>query len=69
MSSRSRRGSGIVLIVGSRGETGNGRGGVEGGLFCMSSAIDVAGETACSVLMKDEKLGDYGRFCSSALVF
>ena len=36
-------------------------GGLEGGLFCMSSAIDVAGETACSVFMKDEKLGDYGK--------
>ena len=35
----------------------------------MSIAIDGAGEAACSIFMKDEKLGDYGRFCSSALVF
>ena len=35
----------------------------------MSSAIDVAGEAACSIFMKDEKLGDLRKACNSALVF
>ena len=29
-----------------------GRGGVEGSWICMSSATDVAGDTACSISMK-----------------
>ena len=34
----------------------------------MSIAIEVAGDAACSISIKDENLEDYGRFCTSALV-